>query len=73
MNNVKMNLSIMGNNVNGITSKLDSLENNVREFQPTFITLQETKVRKKGLIKLANYQIYEHIRESELQLSCNFI
>ena len=63
----------MGNNVNGITSKLDSLENNVREFQPTFITLQETKVRKKGLIKLANYQIYEHIRESELQLSCNFI
>ena len=55
----KIKVSILGNNANGLASKLDSLENNIREFQPT---IQETKLCKKGLVNIQNYQIYEHTR-----------
>ena len=55
--------SIFGSNSNGIKGKIDSLFRNVQHFKPSCITLQETKVRFPGSVKLDGYEIFENIRE----------
>ena len=65
-NNNKTKLSLLGSNANGIKSKMSSLKDNINNFRPTIITLQETKSRQKGLVKLQGYQIYENIRTCNL-------
>ena len=57
-------LSILGANSNGISNKLESLKHNIEMFKPTIVTLQETKARKYGSVKLKGYQIFEKIRNS---------
>ena len=56
-------LSLLGNNVNGLKSKKDSLSNLLQQFnQPSIITLQETKLRFNGTFKLNGYQIFSKVR-----------
>ena len=55
--------SIMGTNAAGLKAKKDSLIENIRLFGfPSVITIQETKLRKMGSLKIENYQIFEKIR-----------
>ena len=52
------NLSILGNNVNGILGKLDSLNCAINVFDhPSIITLQECKTRNRE-VKINGYQIF---------------
>ena len=39
--NVSLTLSVLGNNVNGLHNKIDSLLNNISYFKPSIITLQD--------------------------------
>lgn len=54
----KVNQSI----ANGIQAKKESLFGNINVFRPSVITLQETKLRKTGLLRLPGYQVFEKIR-----------
>ena len=38
----KQNFVLLGNNVDGLRNKMESLEQNIRVFSPTVITLKET-------------------------------
>ena len=50
----------MGTNSAGLKAKKDSLLENMKLFgYPSVITVQETKLRKCGSIRLENYQIFE--------------
>ena len=60
LRNIKF--SILGTNSNGISNKVESLKHNINIFQPSVLTLQETKARKLGSIRLEGYQIFENIR-----------
>ena len=55
----------MGTNCNGIMKKVDSLLNNISLFSPGIFFLQETRVNKKGTLKIPNYYIFETIRENK--------
>ena len=55
-------LTIFGSNVNGILGKKESLISNIKKFQPGAFLLQETKVKRKGQIKIENYEIFEVVR-----------
>ena len=58
-------LSIMGNNCFGLKAKKKSLLQAIKAFNfPSFITLQETKMRKIGSMKINEYQIFEKVRPS---------
>ena len=57
-------LTIFGTNCNGILGKKDSLLTNIQHFQPGVFFLQETKVGRKGQIKIDNYEIFEVVREN---------
>ena len=60
--NVNVKFSILGTNSAGLKAKKDSLIENIRLFDnPSAITVQETKFRKSGNLKLENYQIFEKI------------
>ena len=55
--------SLLGSNANGLKAKIDSLINNVAIFdKPSCILIQETKLRKSGMIELPGYQIFQLIR-----------
>ena len=54
--------SILGTNSNGIQAKKESLLKNINTFQPSVITIQETKLRKTGILKLHGYQVFEKVR-----------
>ena len=58
------NLVIFGTNCNRIASKKESLYNIIETKQPGAFFLQETKVHRKGLIKIKNYEIFEVIRKN---------
>ena len=55
-------LTIIGNNIAGLTSKKESLINLVNTVKPAVGMFQETKLYKKGQLKLENYCIFESIR-----------
>ena len=53
----------MGTNAAGLKAKKDSLIENIRLFErPSVITIQETKFRKMGTLKIENYEVFEKIR-----------
>ena len=52
--------SILGNNSNGLKAKLKSLKAAVKVFNPTCITIQESKLRQEHLIQLPGYVIFEN-------------
>ena len=54
--------TIFGSNANGILAKKESLVANIQNFQVGAFFLQETKVSRKGQIKIENYEIFEVVR-----------
>ena len=59
-------LSIVGQNVFGAFSKQNSLSNVINVLSPSIINLQETKVRKAGMLKFTGYQTFENVRSDKL-------
>ena len=59
------NFVVIGTNCNGILSKQESLQNNINIFAPAVQFFQETKLSRKGQIKLPNYQVFESIRSDK--------
>ena len=55
-------MTIFGANANGILGKQDSLKNNILHFLPGVFFIQESKVSRKGQIKIENYEIFEVVR-----------
>ena len=43
-----------------------SLKNNIKELKPEVIFIQETKLHRKGQIKLENYEVFEQIRDKSM-------
>ena len=67
-NKVINNFSVISVNINGVCSKLASLEYVVNTFSPSVFCLQETKVQKPGKIRFEgaqNYVIYELTRKNK--------
>ena len=59
----QVKFSILGSNSAGLNSKIYSLIENISVFKyPSCITLQETKLRKCGTVKLSEYQVFEKVR-----------
>ena len=58
-NGKSVSFSIFSSNANGLKGKLESLKNNINQFQPSCIMVQESKLRNKGSIKLNGYQTFE--------------
>ena len=58
------NLTIIGNNLAGLTGKLKSLKRIIQFFSPAVIMLQETKMKKPGQICLSEFVIFEKLREN---------
>ena len=55
--------SILGNNCFGLKAKKESLYQTLKAFDfPSCITLQETKMRKMGSVKINDYQVFEKLR-----------
>ena len=53
---------MIGTNANGILSKKDSLMQIIDQLKPSVICLQETKVIRKGTLKIQDYEIFENVR-----------
>ena len=58
-------LSIMGTNAAGINCKKESLLKTIKHFNPSIITIQESKNTKPGTIKMPGYQVFEKIRNEK--------
>ena len=65
VNNENKNLSVMGVNSNGLISKKESMLHLINELNPSILTVQETFARKKGLLKIQGYEIFERVRENK--------
>jgi hypothetical protein len=59
---LNIKLGLLGTNSNGISNRIESLKHAISVFLPNIVTLQETKVRKLGSVKLRGYQVFEKIR-----------
>ena len=53
---------LLGTNSNGLLGKQESLKSAINSFKPSVITIQESKLTRKGLIKLKGYQLFEKLR-----------
>ena len=58
------NLTIIGNNVAGLTGKLKSLEKIIENFKPGAILLQETKMKNIEKLKIPGFNIFEKLRDN---------
>ena len=64
--NKNVKFSIWGTKSAGLKAKKDSLMHNIKLFNyPSCITIQETKLRTPGIIKLKNYQVFEKVRPGQ--------
>ena len=55
-------MSIFGTNSNGLSGKLSSLENAIKQLgYPSFVTIQETKLRSHNF-RLPGYQVFQKNR-----------
>ena len=60
--NIENMFTVVGTNSNGILSKKESLSHIVDQLKPSILFLQETKVTRKGQIKIPGYEIFEFVR-----------
>ena len=61
-------LTLVGFNLAGLSSKLDSFDHILSAIQPSVFFIQETKLRKQGKIKTQNsknYSIFELVRKDK--------
>ena len=56
-------MCILGTNAAGILNKTDSFKRNISNFNPGVFFIQESKVPRKGKIKLSDYVIFERVRK----------
>ena len=54
---------IIGANAAGLFNKLDSFDRNVSLFNPGVIFVQESKARRKNMLKMNDYTVFELIRK----------
>ena len=54
--------TVFGSNANGLLGKRESLINNINQLNWEVFFIQETKVSRKGQIKIENYEIFEVVR-----------
>ena len=70
-NKVNQNkVTIMGVNAAGISSKMKSFKNVVRQLCPSIFFIQESKLKRPGKLKLenpANYVVYEITRKQRME------
>ena len=59
------NLNIIGMNAAGISSKLNSFNNIIRQLKPAIFFIEETKLKRQGRLKLKNYVVYELNRKDK--------
>ena len=59
------NITIMGINAAGISSKLNSFKNVLRQLKPAVFFVEETKLRRPGKLEMNNYQVYELNRKDK--------
>ena len=59
------NLIIFSNNVAGLKNKIKSLKSEIKNLNASVFTLQESHFRKKGKLKIDNYEIFEAIRKKQ--------
>ena len=59
------NKHLFGINAAGLKSKMDSLQNRVKQLKPGVIMIQETKVYHEGTLELENYDAFELTRKSK--------
>ena len=55
------NFSIIGQNISGLNSKIDSLLFMLNKLKPSCVLIQESKLRKTGTVRLPGYQIFEKL------------
>ena len=60
-----MNFSIIGANANGLNAKKETFFNIINQLSPSVITVQETKMRTIGQIRIPGYQNFEKIRSNK--------
>ena len=58
----QINLSLIGTNSAGLTSKKESFYSIINKYKPSTLTTQETKHNKAGLLKIPGYQTFEKVR-----------
>ena len=56
--------SLLGTNAAGLNPKKESFYSLINKFQPSVITVQETKLSKAGLMKIPGYQLFEKVRKN---------
>ena len=61
-----MNFLIVGANANGINAKKETFFNMINQLNPSVITIQETKMRKVGQIRIPGFQNFEKIRTGNI-------
>lgn len=57
------NFSIVGTNAAGLKNKMPSLQNCITQLRPGVVFIQETKLYRKGQIKINEYEIFEQTRD----------
>ena len=57
-------MHILGSNAAGILNKKESFMRNISLFNPGVYFVQESKVPRKGKIKLSDYVIFERVRKA---------
>ena len=60
-----VNFKLIGNNANGILGKKESFLNLIKNEKPHCFMLQETKLRRKGQLKVDGYQIFDTVRDNK--------
>ena len=55
---------ILGNNIASFTGKKNSFMANIELLKPSVVMLQETKIYRKGQVRIENYDVYENLRNS---------
>ena len=61
---IGIKFSLLGTNSNGLRTKKESLYKAINELKPSVVTVQETKYKNAGSIKIPGYQIFEKLRNN---------
>ena len=56
---------MLGSNAAGLKSKTESFFNLFNKFKPSVVTIQESKHKKSGMLKIPGYQTFEKIRNNK--------
>ena len=59
----QVKMHILGSNAAGLLNKVESFKRNISLFNPAVYFVQESKVPRKGKVKLSDYVIFEHLRK----------